>query len=160
MISSIIDAKNENVYFSLFSYSENGYEKIEDFRADNIHSVIDTLLKYEDKEIIFVGDGSEVYHDLLSDEIKNAKFAKTKENLQTSISIGLSAYDKHLKDIYGDSNSLVPMYLRKSQAERALERWKVVTVYLKLVRVVRKYLIFIFKKLRSPRCFSLHNFKL
>ena len=129
LIASIIDAKNANVYFSLFSHSENGYDKLENFRADNIHSVIDTLLKYNDKEIIFVGDGSKIYNDTISEKIKNVKFADDKQNFQTSISIGKSAYDKYLKGMYGDSNSLVPMYLRKSQAERALERRKVVTVY-------------------------------
>ena len=160
LIASIIDAKNENVYFSLFSHSENGYEKIEDFRADNIHNVIDNLSKYIDEEIICVGDGSQIYNDTISEKLKHVKFVNDEKNIQTSISVGKAAYDKYLKGLYGDSNILVPMYLRKSQAERALERRKVVTVYLRLVRVVRKYLIFIFKKLRSPRRFSLHNFKL
>lgn len=122
MIASIIDAKNENVYFSLFSHSENGYEKIEDFCADNIHNVINILSKYNDKEITFVGDGSEIYNDIISGKLKNVKFASDEKNLQTSISVGKSSYDKYLKGVYGNSNSLVPLYLRKSQAERALER--------------------------------------
>lgn len=122
MIASIIDAKNENVYFSLFFHSENSYEKQEDFRADNIHNVIDILSKYNDKEITFVGDGSEIYNDIISEKLKNVKFASDEKNLQTSISVGKSSYDKYLKGVYGNSNSLVPLYLRKSQAERALER--------------------------------------
>ena len=126
LIASIIDAKNENVYFSLFSHSENGYDKKEDFRADNIHNVIDNLAKYIDEEIICVGDGSQIYNDMISEKLKHVKFVNDEKNIQTSISVGKAAY----KGIYGDSNSLVPMYLRKSQAERALERRKVVTVYI------------------------------
>ena len=129
LIASIIDAKNENVYFSLFLHSENGYKKIEDFCADNIYNVIDKLLKYADCEIICVGDGSLIYKNILSEKIKNIKFADEEKNDQTSVSIGKAAYDKFLKGIHGNSNSLIPMYLRKSQAERALERTKIIIKY-------------------------------
>lgn len=125
LIASIIDAKNENVYFSLFSHFDDKYENKEDFRADNIYNVIDTLLKYNNEKITFVGDGGEIYHNIILEKIKNANFANSKQNLQTSISIGLSAFDKYKKELCGDSNTLIPLYLRKSQAERALERRKV-----------------------------------
>ena len=52
--------------------------------------------------------------------IKNPVFANSEQNLQTSISIGKSAYNKFTNGIYGDSNSLLPIYLKKSQAERNL----------------------------------------
>lgn len=120
LIVSLIDAKNENVYFSMFNHIENKYEKIEDFKADNIYKIIDILNKYNDKEITIVGDGSEIYKKILSENLKNVKFASNIDNIQTSVSIGKASHDKYIQGIKGDSNSLVPLYLRKSQAERAL----------------------------------------
>ena len=134
LIASIIDAKNENVYFSLFSHFDDKYEKKEDFRADNIYNIIDILIKYNNEKITFVGDGSEIYHNIILEKIKNANFTSSSQNLQTSISIGLSAFDKYQKGLYGDSNSLIPLYLRKSQAERALERRKVKFIYITTMR--------------------------
>lgn len=121
LIASIIDAKNENVYFSLYAHTQNKYKKIEEYYADNIHNILDILLKYNDKKIIFVGDGAIIFKKIILEQIKNAVFAKKLQNNQTSTSVGKAAFDKYLQGIKGDSNSLHPLYLRKSQAERALE---------------------------------------
>ena len=45
--------------------------------------------------------------------------AFSNNNMQSSISLAICAYDKYLKGLYGDSNYISPLYLRKSQAERA-----------------------------------------
>lgn len=122
LIASIIDAKNENVYFSMFLHSKNKYEKIEEYSADNIHNIIDVLSKYNDKKIIFVGDGAKIHKKSILEKIEKAEFtAEDIQNFQTSVSVGRAAFDKYIQGIKGDSNSLHPLYLRKSQAERALE---------------------------------------
>ena len=120
VIVSLIDAKNENVYFSIFNHIENKYEKIEEFTADNIYKIIDILKRYNDKDITLVGDGAEIYKKVLLENLKNIKFESNIDNIQTSVSIGKASYDKYIQGIKGDSNSLIPLYLRKSQAERAL----------------------------------------
>lgn len=120
LIVSLIDAKNDNVYYSMFSYDGTSYNQIGEFKSDSIQNILDDLFIYDDK-LIFVGDGSEVHHDEIAAVIRNAVFASSEQNLQTSISIAKSAYNKFKKGIYGDSNSLLPIYLKKSQAERALD---------------------------------------
>ena len=120
LIVSLIDAKNDNVYYSLFSNDGNSYTQIGDYKADSIQNILDNLLIYDDK-LIFVGDASEIHKDKIIKLITNPVFASETQNLQTSISIGKSAYNKFKNGIYGDSNSLLPIYLRKSQAERALD---------------------------------------
>lgn len=119
LIVSLIDAKNENVYYSLFSNNGSKYSQIGDFRADSIRNILDDLSIYDDK-LIFVGNGAEIHHDLISTLIKNTSFASDVQNQQTSISIGKSAYNKFNDGIYGNSDSLLPIYLKKSQAERNL----------------------------------------
>lgn len=120
LIVSLIDAKNDNVYYSMFSYDGTSYNQIGEFKSDSIQNILDDLFIYDDK-LIFVGDGSEIHRDKIAAVIRNAVFANPEQNLQTSISIAKSAYNKFKKGIYGDSNSLLPIYLKKSQAERALD---------------------------------------
>lgn len=120
-IVSLIDAKNDNVYFSLFSLSNGIYTLKEDFSCANINEIIDIFKKYSDKCITFVGDGSVIHRDILALNFTSAHFASENENMQSSISIGLAAFDKYQAGFSQNSNTLLPLYLRKSQAERALD---------------------------------------
>ena len=73
-------------------------------------------------QILFVGDGSVIYKEKLLENFNDSLFASEKENLQNGVSIGISGLEKYLLgNYYTDSSSIVPVYLRKSQAERALE---------------------------------------
>lgn len=119
LIVSLIDAKNDNVYYSLFSNNGNTYSQIGEFKSDSIQNILDDLSIYDDK-LIFVGNGAVNHHDKIASLIKNSIFANDIQNQQTSISIGKSAYNKFKNGVYGDSNSLSPIYLKKSQAERNL----------------------------------------
>ena len=104
----------------MFCNNGTEYSQIGDYKADSIHKILDELLIYDDK-LLFVGDASKIYHDEIQKYITNCEFANDDQNVQTSISVGKSAYAKYQKGQYGDSNSLLPIYLKKSQAERALD---------------------------------------
>ena len=120
IIIPIINCKNNNVYSAIFSRENNTYKQIGENIADNIDNAI-RLYKanVENKNITFVGDGSILYKDLLTSRLSN-KLIFSNKNTQSSISLAKCAYDKYLEGLYGDSNNLSPLYLRKSQAERAL----------------------------------------
>lgn len=120
IIIPIIDCKNNNVYSAIFSRENNTYKQIGENIADNIDNAI-RLYKanVENKNITFVGDGSILYKDLLTSRLSN-KLIFSNKNTQSSISLAKCAYAKYLEGLYGDSNNLSPLYLRKSQAERAL----------------------------------------
>ena len=121
IIIPIIDCKNNNVYSAIFSRENNTYKQIGENIADNIDNAI-SLYKAnaENKNITFVGDGSILYKDLLTSRLSN-KLIFSNKNTQSSISLAKCAYAKYLEGLYGDSNNLSPLYLRKSQAERAID---------------------------------------
>lgn len=121
LIACMIDAKNDNVYFALYNLENNVYTLIEDSCANSISSIIDILKKYKDEYITFVGDGSVVHKETITQNFENANFASNEQNIQSSISIALAAFDKFKKGFIQNSNTLSPLYLRKSQAERALD---------------------------------------
>ena len=113
IICSLIDAKNDNVYFGLFEKGTT-YKKIEQFSFKTIYEAISILEKYNN--ITFVGDGSVTYKELLKNKFKNCIFCN-KNNL-SSFSLGLAGLNAYKNNI---DTSLMPLYLRKSQAERSLE---------------------------------------
>lgn len=122
LVCSLIDAKNGNVYYGLYKIS-NHYPQLISMSLDNIDNAINTIQNNMKKEninnAIFVGDGANTYKDKILSVIANSTFVPER-NLQDSISIAKVGLNKYLNKEQ-NSNSLSPIYLKKSQAEIALE---------------------------------------
>ena len=111
----MIDAKNNNVYLGLFELKNNIYTQIGDLYFKTIDEVID-LLKNHTSSISFVGDGAIKNKEKLKNNFENCIFLEKNELSSYSLGLaGLNAYKNGL------ASSLMPLYLRKSQAERSLE---------------------------------------
>lgn len=121
LVLSIIDAKNDNVYYGLYERKNDIFKPIEELGAKNIDEMIEILKKYHSSPILFVGDGAEKYQYHLLKYFSNATFVEDKYNKQTSVSVGKAGYHHYINGSVGDSNFITPLYLRKSQAERTLE---------------------------------------
>lgn len=144
IICSIIDAKNHNVYAGIYmrnlygdsvksvikktkfnkNYEINNVQLVESYISDSIYYLIKRLKDY-DGDIMFIGDGVNTYKELLLCELQssylNIHFAPPHLNSQQASSIARAALDMALNDEYTDYNSLTPLYLKKSQAERELD---------------------------------------
>lgn len=123
-ICSIIDAKNDNVYFAIYSTDCNNITLVKEPDCENINNVISFLtnnnvndgFKSNYEDIIFVGDGAEVYSELLKNNLPNCKISSSNTLSSYSLGLaGLSAFNSNRID------NILPLYLRKPQAERAFE---------------------------------------
>ena len=121
LVLSIIDAKNDNVYYGLFERKNDVFTKVEELGAKNIDEMIETLKKYHSSPILFIGDGAEKHQYHLLKHFSKATFVEDRLNKQNSASVGKAGYYHYINGNVGDSNFITPLYLRKSQAERALE---------------------------------------
>lgn len=138
LVCSIIDAKNSNVYCGLYSFSHKANLQCTklDMFAEDIDTSINKIRAFITNvttnalnnsnftTIVFVGDGSVVYKEKIENAFANiikTQFADTSLNLQNSNSVALAGLNKYNKGDYGYSASVSPIYLKKSQAERALE---------------------------------------
>lgn len=113
-ICSLIDANNNQVYLAVFDKS---YNLIEEYTSEDISNISSILKNYND--ITFVGTGSINYKDTLSNLFKNAKFSTN--NAQHSANIGKCAFEKYKNGYTENADTVLPMYLKKSQAERMKE---------------------------------------
>lgn len=105
-LCSLIDARNNQVYCGIFDSNHN---LLEDYIADDISIVIKHLKKY--KDISFIGDGAVNHYNILSGRY-------SKDNNIHAGSVGICGFNKFKNGIFETADSIVPMYLRKSQAER------------------------------------------
>lgn len=101
-ICSILDARNNQVYMSIF---DKNYNLVSDFFADDINNLTSIFTKF--KNIAFVGNG--IYLLNISENFDNTIYSKN---------IGLAGYKKYLKNEATNADNLSVLYLRPSQAER------------------------------------------
>lgn len=110
-LCSLIDARNNQVYCGIF---DKNYNLLENYLADDINNVIEILKNY--KNISFVGDGAIVHKDLLG--ITDFNY----DNFIHSKNIAKCAYNKFLNNDIKTADTISPLYLRKSQAERMKQK--------------------------------------
>lgn len=109
IICSLIDARNNQVYCGIFDEKRN---LVKEYMADDINVIIENLPK---DTISFVGDGAVLHKSLLNGTI-------SQDNDIHATNIGICAYNKFKNDNTETADTIVPMYLRKSQAERMKEQ--------------------------------------
>lgn len=112
LIVSLIDARNDQAYCGIFN-SDHSINT--DFFADSITNIIN-VLKVQQMPIIFVGDGAILHRTLLESNFSNSEF-ETKSTISASC-IAKAAQKKISQNQICNADKLLPLYLRKSQAER------------------------------------------
>lgn len=128
-ILSMIDAKNGNAYFAVYRMHNGNFSL---YKNPCIYPIPDCVefLNFQEK-VYIVGDVPrekiETFIDAKSAREK-AQGREVKEHCYVDISnnlalpIAMCALNRNEKGIYGDSNSIFPMYLRKTQAEMQREK--------------------------------------
>ena len=73
LICSLIDAKNDNVYWGLFEHKDNQYTLINTLEFNNINTIIEKISSHS-TPITFVGDGAVQHIILLKTSFPNCSF--------------------------------------------------------------------------------------
>lgn len=106
LICSTIDCKNDNCYFALYELDYGNLKNLESPKSDSIKNVFNLLdLNYSNKTIYFVGDG-----------IKENSFS----NYLNIENLGIAGFRKFISN-NNIGEIILPMYLKKPQAEKQLE---------------------------------------
>ena len=135
-ICSLIDSGHGNSYAGLFHIvkDECMFKTVEsdltflNLNNNELADFIQNNKKFSIKNspIYFVGNATIIYKDLIQNLHfeKNNKIILANESqcVISSISVAKAGYTKYKNGNYGNSNILSPIYLRKSQAELALEQ--------------------------------------
>ena len=119
LICPIMDARRKQVYTGLYSFnSDDRLETIMDQTPMDIAALIDQLNERGEK-VIFVGDGIDVYADVLKEKMTaDYAFAPAHMNKQRAGSVAAAAQVRYAAGQYEEGDTFAPEYLRQSQAER------------------------------------------
>lgn len=117
IIVPMIDARRNRVFTGVYTWENCEIKNIEEPMAIDIDELLDSLVDYD--EICFNGDGATLYREKIVDKLgSKAKFANIGQDYCRAVSVGELGYKKYLKGVDQDYYTLVPEYLRLSQAER------------------------------------------
>ena len=115
IICSMIDAKNSNAYYAIFEKISDTYILKNDFSVDSIENILSNLSIFS-SPITFVGDGAITYKNQIIQKFNDCIFASN--NDLSTYNLGLAGFT-HFNN--GEFDDILPLYLRKPQAERMLE---------------------------------------
>ena len=113
IVCPIIDARHGEVYNALYKDGK----RITDYRVVSVDWLIEQL---DRQKVCFCGDGVLAYGDKLKD-FEGFTVATQNISMQKASSLCIAAYKRAINNDFDDVYSLLPVYLRKSQAERELE---------------------------------------
>lgn len=124
VICSILDARNDNVYAGLYQKQNGRLTLMGDYISDSITTLISVINAQPiETPILFVGDGCIPYRERLVNALpKTLLFAESYLNAPTAHSVARTAMEMASFDEYSDYHALAPLYLKKSQAERMLDK--------------------------------------
>ncbi len=114
-IVSLIDARKERVYYSVFEKKE-GIRRVSEYKDGEIR---DLLKEFQDEEIVvFCGDGAIAYRDIIVAELgSKAEIISHANSIPRAVVAAQMAIDRIGDNLY----TLEPFYVNKSQAERERE---------------------------------------
>lgn len=121
IICPIMDALRDNIYTCLYKNENNNLTPLIKEQCLNINELI-TILKEQTLPIIFVGDGVAKHKEFLQENIPNSFFAPNHSNFPKASSVGELGIKKINDGVIENIDSINPIYLRKSQAEREYEK--------------------------------------
>lgn len=113
IVCPIIDARHGEVYNALYKDGK----RITDYRVVSVDRLIEQL---NGQKVCFCGDGVLTYGDKLA-QCTDFTVATQNISMQKASSLCIAAYKRAINNDFDDVYSLLPVYLRKSQAERELE---------------------------------------
>ncbi len=115
-IYSILDAQRTQVYTGKYEYVNGDLVEVEGVDVKEIDDLL-TELKDSSNEWIMVGEAVYKYKDKIK-EIENITIPAQSHNINRASSLCVIAMDKYKNNVdVHDCYSVVPLYIRKSQAE-------------------------------------------
>lgn len=118
MICPIMDARRSEVYTGLYTFEKGVMKTIVPQKAVPFTEIAEDINK-EGKTVVFLGDGLEVFSQMMEEHIKTDYYkAPAHMNRQRAASVAALGCELLKKGVAVDADEFAPEYLRMSQAER------------------------------------------
>lgn len=113
-VCPLLDARKKEVYAGIFRWNVNGFVKVMNEQTIKI----DVLLSGINEPTIFLGEGSIIYKDSIKAWLNDsAIFGNPQDMVPSPANVAYIGMIKAKKGDFEDPIKLVPLYIRKSEAE-------------------------------------------
>jgi len=120
IICPVLDALRGNVYTALYTFEGSTLKQISDHMVVSVEELI-TILSQYNQPVCFIGDGIQKNKELLN-SIDKVSFAPSNLNIVRASSLGELGLQLLSQGVEESLHNSGPVYLRKSQAERELDK--------------------------------------
>ncbi|MEA3438403.1 MAG: tRNA (adenosine(37)-N6)-threonylcarbamoyltransferase complex dimerization subunit type 1 TsaB [Thermodesulfobacteriota bacterium] len=118
LICSLIDARRDEVYSSRYRYKDRQLKKEGEEQAVSPEDALDEI----NEPCIFVGSGAVLYRKAIKDKLgEYAYFVQAYENTIRASTVARLSIDRFENDDTDDAETLLPNYIRKSDAQLKLQ---------------------------------------
>ncbi len=126
IVCAVMDARCNQLYNAIFDITDGKITRLCEDRAlmcDELLEEIKNLSQNQDKCVIIVGDGAEIFYKA-ANGIEKVKKAHPSREFQNAVGVGYAALESFESGNTLSPNELLPFYLRLPQAERELKMKK------------------------------------
>lgn len=122
-VCTMLDARKKEVYAGLFKWEEENFIRlINETPAKPEEFARDALRVTHDDKFIFAGEGAALYRDKIIEVMgEKAVFASLEKTVPSPANVAVLGFKKAKAGEFSEPISLIPMYIRKSEAE---VKWK------------------------------------
>ncbi|HYA31447.1 MAG TPA: tRNA (adenosine(37)-N6)-threonylcarbamoyltransferase complex dimerization subunit type 1 TsaB [Thermodesulfovibrionales bacterium] len=117
-VCTMFDARRKEVYAGVFRWNGSSFERMVEERSVRVADLVSTL----HEEVIFAGEGALLYRDSITEIAgKNALFPQRNSMIPSPSNVACVGLKKALEADFSEPVGLVPLYLRKSEAETKIK---------------------------------------
>jgi tRNA threonylcarbamoyladenosine biosynthesis protein TsaB len=126
----LLDARKKEVYAAVFVWKDRGFVRIIEEVTISLNNLVEkltslnTLLQikeeggFSDQKILFAGEGAILYRHQIIDSLgERAVFAPAEKMVPSPATVALLGMKKASTGDFSDPVNLIPLYIRKSEAE-------------------------------------------
>lgn len=127
-VCTMLDARKKEVYAALFLWEGNGFVRLIGEMSVNVDMLMEEVKRIIgsgkgegeilDDKILFIGEGALLYKEKIVEAAKEkATFPSLEKMIPSPANIASIGVQKALRGEFSDPISLVPFYIRRSEAE-------------------------------------------
>jgi len=119
-VCTVLDARKKEVYAALFAWEGEGFRRILPEESLGIARLLACLLEHQEcsERVLFAGEGALLYRDIIMNGMDHrALFPPSDKMIPSPANVAFLGIQKALREEFADPLSLVPCYIRKSEAE-------------------------------------------
>jgi tRNA threonylcarbamoyladenosine biosynthesis protein TsaB len=117
-VCTMLDARKKEVYAALFRWDGDGFMRLLHECAIPVSKLVETIMQCTDDNVILTGEGTLLYRDRITEYLgERAIIASPEKIVPSPAHVAILGIKKALSGEFSELQSLVPFYIRRSEAE-------------------------------------------